>query len=167
MTKTPKQPNKIFLILHNIRSTHNVGSIFRTADAVGVSKIYLTGYTPSPFDRLGKLEKNFSKTALGAEKSVEWCSIKTLTPLLNKLKKPARPGGTGVNIVALEQDPHATIYSMFKPQFPLALILGNEITGIDKSVLKKCDHIIEIPMSGQKESLNVSVAAGVALFSLK
>jgi len=160
MSKTSKEPKKIYLILHNIRSTHNVGSIFRTADAVGVSKIYLTGYTPSPFDKLGKLEKNFSKTALGAEKSVEWAKTKNLTPLLTKLKKE------GAQIVALEQDAHSTIYSMFKPKFPIALLLGNEVSGVDKSVLKKCDHIIEIPMRGQKESLNVSVAAGVALFRL-
>lgn len=157
MRKTNKQ---IYLILHNIRSLHNVGSIFRTADAAGVNKIYLTGYTPSPFDKLGKLEQNFAKAALGAEKSVEHERLKSISSLITKLKKG------GAQIVAIEQHKRSTIYSKFKPKFPVALILGNEVTGVEKSVLNKCDEIIEIPMRGQKESLNVSVAAGVILFSL-
>lgn len=169
MPKKSKQLNKIYLILHNIRSTHNVGSIFRTADAAGVSKIYLTGYTPPPFDKLGKLEQNFAKTALGAEKSVEWHPKKfaeanhgarNINNLISKLKKE------GVQIVAVEQDKRSTLHSKFKPHFPIALILGNEVIGIDKKILNKVDKIIEIPMKGQKESLNVSVAAGVALFRI-
>lgn len=148
-----------YLILHNIRSLHNVGSIFRTADAAGVSKIYLTGYTPAPHDKLGRLEQNFAKSALGAEKFVEWSKTKNIGPLLSKLKKQ------GVQIVAVEQDAASTIYSKFKPKRSIALILGNEVAGLNRSILKKCDAILEIPMRGQKESLNVSVAAGIVLFA--
>lgn len=151
----------IILILHNIRSLHNVGSIFRTADAAGMSKIYLTGYTPSPFDKLGNLEPNFAKAALGSEKFVEHKKIKSIGSLITKLKRQK------TQIAAIEQHNSSIIYTKFKPKFPVALILGNEVTGLEKSVLSKCDKIIEIPMHGQKESLNVSVAAGIVLFSLK
>ena len=141
---------KIYLILHNVRSLHNVGSIFRTADAAGVSKIFLTGYTPEPAP----------KTALGAEKYVSWGKIRYIVSLLKRLKKEQ------IKIIALEQAKGAVDYHRFKSKYPLALILGNEVRGISKSLLKKCDKIIQIPMRGKKESLNVSVAAGIALFSL-
>jgi len=127
-----------------------VGSIFRTADAAGVSKIFLTGYTPEPAP----------KTALGAEKYVSWGKIRYIVSLLKRLKKEQ------IKIIALEQAKGAVDYHRFKSKYPLALILGNEVRGISKSLLKKCDKIIQIPMRGKKESLNVSVAAGIALFSL-
>lgn len=145
-----KKPDKIFLILHNIRSLHNVGSIFRTADAAGVSKIYLTGYTPDPSQ----------KTALGAENFIPYERRRDISWLIAKLKKDRS------NIVALEQSKKSIDYRKFKPKFPLALILGNEVRGLSSAILKKCDAVIQIPMKGRKESLNVSVAAGISLFEL-
>lgn len=153
--------SKIFLILHNIRSVHNVGSIFRTADCAGISKIFLTGYTPAPTDRFGREVKVFSKVSLGAEKTVVWEKNSKIKKLIEELKRE------GVSIIALEQDKKSINYKKFKPKFPLALILGNEVRGISQDILSLCDDIIEIPMSGKKESLNVAVACGVALFSIK
>jgi len=146
--------------MHNIRSTHNVGSLFRTADAVGVSKIYLVGYTPTPTDRFNRERKDIVKVSLGAEKSVPYEYAKTIGPVIKKLK------AEGFKIVALEQDKESINYENYKPEENVALIVGSEVEGIPKSILKKCDMIIEILMKGKKESLNVSVAAGVALFSL-
>lgn len=151
---------EIILILHEIRSAYNVGSIFRTADATGVSKIYLSGYTPAPIDQFKKENKMISKTALGAEKLIPWERISSTTKLIVKLKKE------GMEIIALEQSEKSIDYRKFKPKNKIALILGNEVQGMPKSVLNKCDKIIEIPMKGEKESLNVSVATGVALFEL-
>jgi len=154
----PSSTFPIFLILHNIRSTHNVGSIFRTADAAGVSKIYLVGYTPTPLDRFGRPRKDIAKVALGAEKEIPWEHFSNIKTLLKKLKKEK------TQIVALEQAENSIDYKTFKPKNSLALILGNEVGGVEKDVLKLCDKVIEIPMGGKKESLNVSVAAGVVLF---
>ncbi|MDO8548476.1 MAG: TrmH family RNA methyltransferase [bacterium] len=159
------------LVLHNIRSVHNVGSIFRTADAAGVSNIILSGYTPTPLDRFGRGRKDFSKVSLGAEKTVAWEHVKQIAPALKKLKKE------GYKLLAVEQDKKSVSLFDYKPRREavgvptkasgkLALILGNEVKGLSKSVLKQADVIVEIPMRGKKESLNVSVAAGVALFTL-
>lgn len=151
---------RFFLVLLNIRSLHNVGAIFRTADCLGVKKIYLTGYTPGPFDIFGKLRKDFAKTALGAEKYIEWERAKNAGVLIKRLKKDK------MQIIALEQSESSIDIKEFKPRGKLALILGNEVKGIPKSILKKCDKIVEIPMRGKKESLNVSVAAGIAIYAL-
>jgi 23S rRNA (guanosine2251-2'-O)-methyltransferase len=148
----------VCLLLHNIRSTHNVGSILRTADAAAVSKVYLTGYTPTPFDRFGRPRKDVAKTALGAELSVPWEYAKTASGVIKKLKKG------DVEIIALEQSAASVDYKDIKIDKPTLIILGNEPKGISKSLLKHVDIIAEIPMKGQKESLNVSVAAGVFLF---
>lgn len=162
-----KQKKEIYLILHNIRSLHNIGSIFRTADAAGVKKIYLTGYTPAPVDRFGKIRPEIAKTALGAEYTVEWEKYKDITRLISKLTENSSPlNGELFSVVAVEQSPKSVNYKNFKPRFPLALIFGNEVRGLSPQILKKCDKIIEIPMRGKKESLNVSVAAGIILFSL-
>ncbi len=150
----------IYLVLHNIRSLHNVGSVFRTADAAGVKKIYLTGYTPAPLDRFGKIRPEIKKTALGAEKFVKWEHYKNISILLKKLKKEK------IRLIAVEQDNKAVNYKNLKINYPLALIFGNEVRGLSQQILKKCDKIVEIPMHGKKESLNVSVAAGIVLFSL-
>ena len=150
----------IYLILQNVRSTHNVGSIFRTADAFGVKKIYLTGFTPEPLDLFGKLRKDFAKTALGAEKYLEWEKAKNINTLIEKMKKD------GFQVAALEQDKSSINIKKFQPRRRLALILGNEVSGIPKSVLLKSDAVLEIPMLGKKESLNVSVAAGIALYAM-
>lgn len=151
---------QVFLVLHNIRSQYNVGAIFRTADGAGVSKIFLTGYTPTPFDEFGNLRKEIHKTALGAEKFVSWEKIRDISQLIARLRKEK------VYIAGVEQHPKAINYKKFKPKFPLALIFGNEVRGLDRRILEKCDKILEIPMLGKKESLNVAVAVGVVLYSL-
>ena len=160
---------QLFLILHNIRSLHNVGSMFRTADGAGVEKIYLTGYTPSPYDFFGKLRADFSKTALGAEKFVAWEQRKNIASLLAELKR------NKIFIFALEQHPKSVPYhktaiiydSSLRKKKGIALIVGNEVRGLSSAILKKSDAVMEIPMHGKKESLNVSVAAGIALYSLR
>jgi len=147
-----------------------VGSIFRTADAVGVSKIFLVGVTPDPVDRFGRERKDVSKVALGAEKTVLWEHVEDLNTLIKKLN-PTSPRLRGarkerVQIVALEQADNSVDYKKFKPAFPMALILGNEVGGVSRGALGLCDAVIEIPMKGKKESLNVAVSAGIAMFRL-
>tara|TARA_B100000745_G_scaffold53689_2_gene31886 strand:- start:5592 stop:6062 length:471 start_codon:yes stop_codon:yes gene_type:complete len=145
------------LILHNIRSAYNVGAIFRTADAVGVSKIYLTGYTPAPIDRFGRPRKDIAKTALGAEKSVEWehGDVSRVIQQLNEKE---------IFVVSVEIDEKAIpIHTYVFPQ-RVAFVFGNEIRGVSKQLRERSDAIVEIPMRGKKESLNVSVAAGMVLF---
>ncbi len=139
-----------YVICDNIRSLENIGSIFRTADALGVAKIYLCGVSGKP------PHHKISKTALGAEKTVPFEYYGHTWRLIDKLKKGK------IAIIALEQAKSAILYTKFKPKFPLALMVGNEVKGISKKILKKADKIIFLPMSGQKESLNVSVAFGVA-----
>ncbi len=161
-----KNKKEIYLILHNIRSLYNVGSIFRTADGAGVGKIYLTGYTPAPVDVLGRTRKEIAKTALGAEKTIPWEKHKDIGTLINNVR-----GSTShIEIVGVEQNEKAIDYRKFaksrKLEQPVALIFGNEVRGLSKQTLKKCDAIIEIPMHGTKESLNVSVTAGIILFSI-
>ena len=142
--------NKFYIIAHNIRSLYNIGTMFRTADAMGVDRLFLTGYSGQP------PRKEISKVALGAEDSVPWQHYKNLSYLLKKLKS------RGVNIVALEIDDKAKNYLDFKPKFPLALIVGNEVSGVSKSIIDKVDQTIYLPMHGIKESLNVGVAMAVA-----
>ena len=159
---------QVAVLLHNVRSTHNVGSIFRTADAAGISRVYLTGYTPTPTDRFGRARKDIAKTALGAEKFLPWEHHASPVRLITKLKKE------GWHIVGVEQDSRAHDYRTFsagggsssggKEKGKTVFVFGNEVLGIPKDIRKKCDTLIEIPMQGKKESLNVSVAAGVVLF---
>ena len=146
------------VILHNIRSAHNVGSIFRTADAAGVSKIYLAGVTPTPIDRFGRTRKDIGKVALGAEQSMYWEHVSDTVPLLQRLK------GEGVQIVAVEQAPSAISYREFEPRCPTGFVFGNEVEGISEEIVRHSDAVVAIPMRGSKESLNVSVAAGIILF---
>jgi tRNA G18 (ribose-2'-O)-methylase SpoU len=148
------------LILNNIRSTENVGAIYRTCDAVGIDKIYITGYTPAPLDRFGKKRNDIAKSALGAEESVSWEQKKSSNSLLNKLKKD------GYKIIALEQDEKSVHYRKIKLGEKNAFLVGNEVLGIDKKTLAKCDAIGEIPMKGTKESLNVSVSLGIFLYGV-
>lgn len=148
------------LILDNIRSVHNVGAIFRTADTCGISRIFLTGLTPAPIDRFGRLRKDIAKTALGAEKNVSWQSEKSIIILLNKLKKQ------GFQIIAVEQAQNSIDYKRVKVKAKTAFVFGNEVNGLPQKVLDLCDVVAEIPMKGKKESLNVSVATGVALFRI-
>src|SRR3989344_3989422 len=152
--------SSLILILLDIRSLHNVGAIFRTADAMGVKKIYLAGYTPGPYDLFGKLRKDFAKTALGAEKFVPWEKTKNAGALIKKLKSEK------VFIASLEQSKNSVPLSNQIAKSWIALVLGNEVHGIPKNILRKSDAVLEIPMFGKKESLNVSVAAGIALYAL-
>ena len=155
---------KFYLILHRIRSAYNVGSMFRTADGIGVDKIFVTGYTQAPskkkYEFQSKAEKMLSKTALGADKYVDWEKEKNVSKIIEKLRKE------GFQIVALEQDEGSVSYKKFKPNKKIALIVGNEPRGIDGRILKKCDKIIDIPMRGNKKSLNVAVAIGVAGYEI-
>lgn len=155
-----KKENLKILILPDIRSAINVGAIFRTADAVGIDKIYLTGFTPRPTDKFGRIQKDIAKSALGAELIVKWEYKKSLPVVISKLKQE------GFQIIAIEQDDKSIDYRKVKTKNPTAIILGGEVKGLSKNVLDKCDVIAEIPMHGKKESLNVSVACGVALFRM-
>ncbi|NOQ68302.1 TrmH family RNA methyltransferase [Patescibacteria group bacterium] len=146
------------VICDSLRSLHNVGSVFRTADGVGISKVYLCGITGMPDTQ--KHERQISKVALGAQNYVKWEYVKQSWRIVEKLKKE------GYQIVSLEQTPKSISYLKFKPKFPLALIIGNEGKGVKKSLLKRSDKIIDIPMCGQKESLNVSVAFGIAVYRI-
>jgi tRNA G18 (ribose-2'-O)-methylase SpoU len=150
------------LILDNIRSVYNVGSIFRTADAAGISKIFLVGETPAPVDRFGRKRKDLAKVALGAENNIEWEYSKTTVSVLNTLKKQ------GFYIVAIEQDKNSIDYKKIslKNKNFVAFVLGSETKGLAKSVLKKCDVVAEVPMMGKKECLNVSVSFGVVVFRI-
>ncbi len=158
MSPSNKQ-KQFFVIAHNIRSLENVGSLFRTSDAFGITKLFLTGYTGKP------PESKISKTALGAEQTVPWEKYKSLGILIRKLKKEY----PSIKIVGLENNiPNNKPIPLgkLKPKFPLALILGTETTGIPKSMFKYCDMFTEIPMRGTKESLNVAVAFGIACYRM-
>jgi tRNA G18 (ribose-2'-O)-methylase SpoU len=149
-----KLPVKV--ILHNIRSTYNVGSMFRTSDGAMIEKLYLCGYTPHP------PKKEILKTALGATESVSWEYLKDTISVVKKLKDE------GTKICALElTDNSKPYYEFSKNDFPLALIVGNEISGVSQDILNLCDSSVEIPQYGIKQSLNVAVAYGIAIFELR
>lgn len=147
-----KKQLPVIIVCENIRSAYNVGSIFRCADAARVQEIILVGITPTP------LNKKVKKTSLGAEKTVPWRHLWNRETCIQDLQKKK------FTILALESTKNSKPYSSFRATFPLALIVGNEVEGIDVSTLAKADHIIQIPMRGKKESLNVSHATAVVLF---
>ncbi len=148
----------IHLILCDIRSTHNVGSILRTADAVGVKTVYICGVTPAPIDRFGRKRADIAKVALGAEESVRWIEAGDVQKTIRTLKT------AGVTIVAVEQDARSVPHHTFAATGPTAFVFGEETKGIPKHILNECDCIVEVPMRGKKESLNVAVTAGIVLF---
>jgi 23S rRNA (guanosine2251-2'-O)-methyltransferase len=148
------------LILHDIRSAVNAGAMFRTAEAAGADKIYLSGYTPAPLDRFGRERKDVAKAALGAEKMLKWEIKKGLPAVIRNLRRE------GFYIIAVEQSPKSVDYKKVKAKTKTAFIVGNEVEGLPPAILKNCDVVAEIPMKGQKESLNVSVALGIALFRI-
>lgn len=160
---------EIIVIAHDIRSSHNIGSLLRTADGFGVAKVYLTGYSPYPMQandtRLPhiarKVTDQIRKTALGAEESTPWEHHSDIHSLLITLKNQ------GYTIAGLEQDDTSTSLPDFIPPNKIALLLGREVEGIEPELLKLCDNRIEIPMYGQKESFNVTQAAAVAMYSLR
>ncbi len=169
---------KIIVILNNIRSNENVGSIFRTADATGVSKIILCGYTPAPVDRFGRENKGLTKSSLGAEKFVAWEKVENLNLIIERLKIER------FKIIDIEQSSKSINYKKLKKlatdDLCLALVFGNEVEGLSKEDLKLCDIIAEVPMRGAmvrqahhprnsrrgKESLNVAVCVGIVLYEL-
>lgn len=146
------------MILDNVRSSHNVGAIFRTCDGAGVVKIHLTGYTPAPIDRFGRPVGEIVKTSLGASSMVPWEKVEDINEVIRRLQS------AGVTVIAVEQAANSISLFDFKIPEKVAYIMGNEITGVIGETLELCDGIIEIPMNGQKESLNVSVSTGIVLF---
>ncbi|MEK7606472.1 MAG: TrmH family RNA methyltransferase [Patescibacteria group bacterium] len=146
------------VVLDNIRSVHNVGSLFRTCEGAGVSKLYLCGVTPAPKDRFGRIRPDLAKVALGTENLVPWEEVKGTATCISKLKEE------GFTIVAVEQDERSKDFKMFTAKEKTAFVFGEETKGLSKELVDMCDEILEIPMQGEKESLNVSVAAGIVLF---
>lgn len=154
LDKVNKLP--VYVILDSIRSSYNVGSIFRTSDGAMIKKLYLCGYTPHPPN------KEVLKTALGAHESVEWEFVENPVELVKKLK------ADGAKICALEQtDKSIPYYNIENNSFPLCLILGNEISGVSQDLINMCDVAIDIPQYGIKQSLNVAVAYGITIFELR
>lgn len=150
----------IHVLLHDIRSAHNVGSIFRTADAIGVSKIILSGYSPCPLDRFGRPVAEIAKTALGSELAVSWSYENDPLAVMSIHKHE------GYTIIGLEQDEAALDYKQYLATDKILFLVGSEVSGLSKDMRERCDVLIEIPMKGKKESLNVAVAFGVAMFRL-
>jgi 23S rRNA (guanosine2251-2'-O)-methyltransferase len=148
-------PRKLRLVALNIRSLWNVGSFFRTADAFTVEQIYLAGYTATP------PRKEIEKTALGAQAWIPWEALPDPMETLQKLKSE------GWQLVALELSESAVELKTFKPGNQVCLIVGNEISGVPEEITSLCDYTVQIPMLGQKESLNVAVATGIALHHLR
>ena len=151
---------ELVLVLHHIRSVHNVGSILRTAECAGVRRAYLCGPTPAPVDRFGRKRADMAKVALGAEEGVAWEQYATTREAITKLHEE------GFRIVALEQDARSVPHTSHVYDGKIALVLGEEVRGIPRDILTLCNDIVEIPMRGKKESLNVSVAAGIVIFRL-
>lgn len=160
--------NTVHILLPDIRSAYNVGSIFRSADCFGISKIYLSSTTPRPTDRFGRShagpQKEISKTALGAEKTIPWEYVEKDKDVIKKAKED------GFCVVAIEQDVRSTDIQTFSKKIKkeklhkILFVFGNEVEGVSKDILKLCDYVVEIPMKGNKESLNVSVCAGVVCY---
>jgi 23S rRNA (guanosine2251-2'-O)-methyltransferase len=148
------------VILENVRSSQNVGAILRTSDAIGVSKVWMVGYTPAPIDRYGREVPDVLKTALGAEKTVTWEQREEGVSLIDELKQK------GFRIVVVEKQDRATDYKQCEVRGPIALIFGNEVDGVSKEACERADDIISLPMRGSKESLNVATTAGIVLYRL-
>jgi 23S rRNA (guanosine2251-2'-O)-methyltransferase len=150
----------IIVILDRIRSAHNVGSVFRTADGVGVEKLYLVDYTPLPIERFGRPQPEIKKTSLGASETIAWQHIKVgeEPALITELK------AAGYQLVVVEQTPASVDFRTFVPNEKVAFIFGNEVTGVSEAFLDAADAVIELPMAGMKESLNVSVTVGATLY---
>jgi len=160
--KIDKKNRQVILALHNIRSTHNVGAIFRTADAVGVAEIFLIGVTPDPIDRFGRKRSDVAKAALGAEETIKWQHFDDA----NFLEKVSALKKENFQIISIEQSENSVDYKTINAGENILIIVGNEVDGLPKEVIGLSDFIAEIPMLGEKESLNVSVATGVALFRI-
>ena len=150
------------LILNNVRSSENVGSLLRTADAFNIDTVYLCGYTPTPIDRFGRSNTKVTKAALGAESSVVWQSVPDVLECCATLRRE----NTGLVLIALEQDKRSVPLSTYMAPVSWALVVGNEVEGVEQGVIDMADVVVEIPMQGAKESLNVAVSGGIALYHL-
>lgn len=144
----------VYALVENIRSMHNVGSLFRSSDAIRLAKLFLTGYTPSPPRR------EIDKTALGATDSVPWEFRKDSVQLVRELKEK------GVRIVVVEHTSDSIDYRKAAYSFPVCIVMGNEVDGVSEELVRLADQAVEIPMLGLKQSLNVSVAYGIMLYEL-
>jgi tRNA G18 (ribose-2'-O)-methylase SpoU len=159
----------LILIAHNLRSAHNVGSLLRTADGLGVETVILSGYTPYPAQQddarlpheAAKVTRLIHKTALGAEDYVHWRQAPDIELIIKELE------AGGYQIVGLEQTDNAIPLPEFRPPPKLALILGREVEGMEQAVLDRCDRVVEIPMHGKKESFNVVQAAAIASYHIQ
>ncbi len=160
---------QLVLIAHNLRSSHNVGSLLRTADGLGIQQVWLTGYTPYPLmpnDRrlphlANKQDQQIAKTALGAEKTLHLSQVADIQLAIGDLRQ------AGFKLAALEQTANSLSLPALKPPDKIALIVGREVEGLESEVLAACDFCLEIPMFGQKESFNVAAAAAMALYALR
>lgn len=158
--KTGKEEREIMVLLDNIRSVHNVGAIFRTCDALGISKIILCGITPTPVDRFGRERNDLHKSALGAEKSVSWEHHSSAFDRVAQLKSE------GYTVVCVEQSSDSVDYKTVIPKGKTVFVFGSETDGVSQAVLELADCVAEIEMMGEKESLNVSVTFGIMMFRM-
>jgi len=149
---------KKYLLIENIRSAYNVGAMFRTADGAGVTKIFLCGYTPTPVDRFSRAQAEIKKTSLGASESVAWEKFDTAAEVIARLQ------GEGVTAVALEQTERSITLQEFALPEKVLYIVGNEVEGVSPESLAAADAVVDLPMLGEKESLNVATAAGILMY---
>ena len=147
-----------YLIIEHVRSAYNVGAMFRTADGAGVQKIFLVGYTPAPIDRFGRIQTEISKTSLGASETIAWQAVATTAEIIPELK------AQGCTVVAVEQSAQSISIKDFKVPDHVAYVMGSEVVGVESATLDLVDQVVDIPMLGSKESLNVSVAAGIIMY---
>lgn len=160
---------EIIVIAHNLRSSHNAGSVLRTCDGIGVQRLFFTGYSPYPLEKeeirlphiAKRVDRQIDKTALGAQNSQAWRQVSDLDEVLKKLSNE------GYSLCALEQSAHSISLERFSVPDKVALLIGNEVDGLDTDTLKKVDYIVEIPMFGKKESFNVAQAAAMALYAFR
>lgn len=160
MSEKSRGSGEYVLVLHDIRSVFNMGALFRTADAIGITRIIISGYSPTPIDRFGRHRTDFAKSALGAEKTIPWIYVENPIASISDLKSE------GFHIVGIEQDSKSADYKKVSRTEKMVFIPGTETTGIAPELLSYCDTIAEIPMQGMKESLNVSVATGIVLYRI-
>lgn len=157
---------EIVLIAHNLRSCHNAGSLLRTAEGLGVSRVFLTGYTPYPLQKgdtrlphlAAKIAKQINKTALGAEDMLDWQHVSTATEVIEQLKSE------DFTVAAIEQAADAVKLPKYHPPHKIALLVGREVEGVEQEVLNACNIVLEIPMLGRKESFNVAQAAAMGMY---
>ncbi len=150
------------VIIDNVRSALNVGAIFRTSSGLGISKVFLCGITPTPYDPKGKKRRDFVKTALGSEDEIPWESAAFPHEVVSRLKRE------GYTVVAIEQDKASVDYKSLAAinNVSYAIVVGSEVDGVSQEVLKSADVILEVPMLGLKESLNVTIAFAVVAYRL-